>query len=185
MTTALPDAARSVLSFWFEDSTPQQWFAKDDAFDAAIRQRFANLHREAAQAQLWPWRTTPSGRLAEILVLDQFSRNLHRDSAQAFACDGMALVLAQEAVAAQADAALPVDWRAFVYMPYMHSESLAVQDESVALFTRLSNPNNLDFAVRHRDIVARFGRFPHRNALLGRASTAEETAFLREPGSAF
>ncbi|MDA8444226.1 DUF924 family protein [Paracidovorax valerianellae] len=185
MTTALPDAACSVLSFWFEDSTPQQWFAKDDAFDAAIRQRFANLHHEAAQAQLWPWRTTPSGRLAEILVLDQFSRNLHRDSAQAFVCDGMALVLAQEAVAAQADAALPVDWRAFVYMPYMHSESLAVQDESVALFTRLGNPNNLDFAVRHRDIVARFGRFPHRNAVLGRASTAEETAFLREPGSAF
>ncbi|GKS96572.1 DUF924 family protein [Acidovorax sp. SUPP2825] len=181
----LPDAARHVLTFWFEETTPQQWFAKDAAFDAAIRERFARLHHEAAQAELWDWRATPQGRLAEVIVLDQFSRNLHRDSAQAFAHDGMALVLAQEAVAAQADAALPPAWRAFLYMPYMHSESAAVQARSVALFTQLGNANNLHFAVRHRDIVVRFGRFPHRNTVLGRPSTPQETAFLQEPGSAF
>ncbi|WCM88727.1 DUF924 family protein [Acidovorax sp. NCPPB 3576] len=185
MTSALPDAARHVLTFWFEESTPQQWFAKDDTFDAAIRKRFADLHHEAAQAALWAWRATPQGRLAEVIVLDQFSRNLHRASAQAFAQDGMALVLAQEAIAARADAVLPEAWRAFLYMPYMHSESAAVQAQSVALFTQLGHANNLDFAVRHRDIVARFSRFPHRNAVLGRTSTPEETAFLREPGSAF
>ncbi|RYF27579.1 MAG: DUF924 domain-containing protein [Comamonadaceae bacterium] len=177
--------AQDVLHFWFDQSTPQQWFQKDDAFDAAIRERFAALHASAAQGELWEWRSTAAGRLAEVIVLDQFSRNLHRGDARSFAQDGMALALAQETVARGNDADLPPAQRAFIYMPYMHSESLRVQNESVRLFTALGNDNNLDFAQRHQAIVARFGRFPHRNDVLGRASTPEETAFLQEPGSAF
>lgn len=177
--------AQDVLHFWFDQSTPQQWFQKDDAFDAAIRERFAALNASAAQGELWQWRSTAAGRLAEIIVLDQFSRNLFRGDARSFAQDGMALVLAQEAVARGDDAAVPAERRAFVYMPYMHSESLAVQNESVRLFSALGHANNLDFARRHQAIVERFGRFPHRNAVLGRNSTAAETAFLQEPGSSF
>ena len=174
-----------VLRFWFEDSTPAQWFAKDDGFDAAIRERFGALHACAAQAELWHWRGDAPGRLAEVIVLDQFSRNLHRGAPAAFAQDGMALALAQEAVAQGLDAQLPPTRRAFLYMPYMHSESPREQQESLRLFTVLGNPVNLDFAQRHEAIVARFGRYPHRNAVLGRASTAQELAFLQQPGSAF
>ena len=186
MTTspALPTAA-DVLRFWFDEATPQQWFAKDAAFDAAIRTRFAALHAQAAQGELWHWRGDAQGRLAEILVLDQFSRNLHRDTPAAFAQDGMALVLAQEALAQGLDAQLEPAQRAFLYMPYMHSESPRVQEESVRLFTALGNPGSLHFAHAHRDIIARFGRYPHRNAALGRASTADELAFLQQPGSSF
>ncbi|WCM92947.1 DUF924 domain-containing protein [Acidovorax sp. NCPPB 2350] len=184
-TAPTPPSAQDVLRFWFEESTPSQWFAKDAAFDTAIRARFGALHRRATQAELQGWRADAPGRLAEIIVLDQFSRNLHRGSGEAFAHDGMALALAQEALAASADAALPPEQRGFLYLPFMHSESRAIQAESVALFTRLGNAQSLDFAVRHRDIVERFGRFPHRNAALGRATTAEEADFLLQPGSAF
>jgi len=177
--------AHDVLHFWFDQSTPQQWFQKDDAFDASIRDRFAALHARAAQGELWDWRATSAGRLAEVIVLDQFSRNLHRGDALAFAHDSMALVLAQECVAQRLDAELPPERRAFIYMPFMHSESLRVQDESVRLFTALGNANNLDFAHRHQVIVARFGRFPHRNQVLDRASSPQERAFLEQPGSSF
>src|SRR5690606_13001861 len=145
-------------------------------FDAAIRTRFGALHERAAQGELWPWRATPAGRLAEILVLDQFSRNLHRGSARAFAQDGIALGLAQEAVAQGLDAPLAPVQRAFLYLPYMHSESRAVQRESVRLYTALGREDNLHFAHRHAEIVERFGRYPHRNAALSRDSTAEELA---------
>ena len=181
ITTAPAD----VLHFWFEQSTPTQWFAKDDAFDAAIRARFGALHARAALGELWPWRTDVAGRLAEIIVLDQFSRNLHRGAAAAFAQDGMALVLAQEAVARGLDAALPPTQRAFLYLPFMHSESPRVQRESLRLYTALGEPGNLDYAHRHQAIIARFGRYPHRNAALRRSSTAEELAFLQQPGSGF
>ncbi|OJU92418.1 MAG: hypothetical protein BGO13_08860 [Burkholderiales bacterium 66-5] len=174
-----------VLAFWFEESSAQQWFAKDDAFDAAIRTRFTALHAQAARGELWRWRVDAPGRLAEIIVLDQFSRNLHRGSGAAFAQDAVALVLAQELVAQALDRHLPVAQRAFAYLPYMHSESLAVQHESIRLYEALAQPGNLDFAYQHRDIVARFGRYPHRNAALGRESTAEEIAFLKQPGSSF
>lgn len=177
--------AQDVLHFWFDQSTPQQWFQKDAAFDTAIRDRFAALHASAAQGELWEWRTTASGRLAEVIVLDQFSRNLLRDQPQAFSQDGMALALAQEAVRQGLDVHLPSTQRAFLYMPYMHSESRRVQAESVRLFTALGNANNLDFAHQHQVIVERFGRFPHRNQVLGRASTPEETTFLQQPGSSF
>jgi uncharacterized protein (DUF924 family) len=174
-----------VLRFWFEEATPAQWWKKDAAFDAAIARRFAGLHAAAARCECHAWRRTPQGRLAEILVLDQFSRNLFRDSREAFATDALALALAQEAVAAGADARLPVEQRRFVYMPYMHSESLVIHDEAVRLFDQPGLEDNLKFEHLHRDIIVRFGRYPHRNALLGRVSTPGEEAFLRQPGSSF
>ena len=186
MTTspALPTAA-DVLRFWFDEATPQQWFAKDAAFDAAIRTRFAALHAQAAQGELWHWRGDAQGRLAEILVLDQFSRNVHRGSPLAFAQDAQALALAQELVAGRHDAQLPPAQRAFAYMPYMHSESAAIHAQAMVLFDQPGLENALDFERRHRDIIERFGRYPHRNAVLGRASTPQETEFLTQPGSSF
>lgn len=175
----------TVLAFWFDESSPAQWFARDDAFDAAIRARFAPLHACAVQGELWRWRADAAGRLAEIIVLDQFSRNLHRGSPAAFAHDAMALVLAQELVAQGLDMKLPVVRRAFAYLPWMHSESLAVQQESLRLYVALAQPGSLDFARQHEAIIRRFGRYPHRNAALGRESSAEEIAFLRQAGSSF
>jgi len=130
-------------------------------------------------------RQTAQGRLAEIIVLDQFARNLFRDQAQQFAADAMALVLAQEAIAQGFDQQLPAQQRLFMYMPYMHSESVLIHQRAVALFTALGLPDNLDFEYKHQAIIDRFGRYPHRNALLGRASTAEELAFLQQPNSSF
>ncbi len=175
----------NVLHFWFDETPPTRRFARDDAFDAEIRERFGALQASAAQGELWAWRATPEGRLAEVIVLDQFSRNLWRGSPNAFAHDGMALVLAQEAVAAGLDRPLTPEQRSFLYMPYMHSESRAVQRESLRLFGALGRAENLDFARRHAEIIERFGRYPHRNAALGRDSTAEELAFLQQPGSSF
>ncbi|MVT29939.1 DUF924 family protein [Acidovorax citrulli] len=177
--------AQDVLHFWFDATTPEQWFRKDDAFDEAIRERFATLHRRASLGELWEWRTDAEGRLAEVIVLDQFSRNLLRGRAASFAQDGMALALAQEAIAQGLDAELPPPRRAFLYMPFMHSESARIQAESVRLFTALGQPNNLDYALQHQAIVDRFGRFPHRNAVLGRETTPEEALFLQQPGSSF
>jgi uncharacterized protein (DUF924 family) len=156
----------------------------DPDFDGLIAERFGALHASAAQGECFTWRGTPQGRLAEVIVLDQFSRNLHRGKAGAFACDAMALALAQEAVAAAVDLALPVAERAFLYMPYMHSESRLIHVEAERLFAERA-PTNLDFELRHKAIVDRFGRYPHRNQALGRESTAEELAFLQEPGSRF
>ncbi|HEX5314636.1 MAG TPA: DUF924 family protein [Gammaproteobacteria bacterium] len=176
---------QDVLQFWFEETKPEQRFRKDAAFDALIRERFAATQRAAAQGELFEWRTTPGGRLAEIIVLDQFSRNLFRDDASAFACDGMALVLAQEAVAAGADRELASERRAFLYLPYMHSESPRIHEEAMRLFAEPGLEFNFEFERKHRAIIERFGRYPHRNAALGRDSTEEEIAFLREPGSGF
>lgn len=175
----------TILTFWFNELTPQQWWSKDAALDAAIAERFGSLHVQASAGELWAWRDTPSGRLAEILVLDQLSRNIYRDTPLAFAQDAMALVLAQEAVRVKADAALPPPQRAFLYMPYMHSESLRVHDEAVRLFADPDLASNLDFEHRHRNIIQRFGRYPHRNAILKRRSTPDELRFLQEPGSSF
>lgn len=175
----------AVIAFWFEELEPAQWFRKDAELDELIGKGFATLHRAAAAGELWPWRDTSQGRLAEILVLDQFSRNLYRDDPRAFAQDPMALVLAQEAVAQGLDRELAVPWRSFLYMPYMHSESLKVHDEALRLFDQPGLEDNLRFEHLHRDILLRFGRYPHRNAILGRESTPEELAFLEQPGSSF
>lgn len=177
--------AQAVLDFWFEAFTPAQWFKKDPEMDRMILQRFGALHTQASQCECYPWRKTAEGRLAEIIVLDQFSRNIYRDDARAFATDALALALAQEAVAAGADAELTSAQRAFLYMPYMHSESAAIHELAMQLFDQPGLENNYDFEVRHKAIIDRFGRYPHRNALLGRASTDEELAFLKEPGSSF
>ncbi|WP_079414975.1 DUF924 family protein [Thiomonas intermedia] len=174
-----------VLSFWFEASQPEQWFKVDPAFDALLRTRFGALHEQACRCELFAWRRMPEGRLAEIIVLDQFSRNLHRGSAAAFANDALALALAQEAVACGADTTLPPPRRTFLYTPYMHSESRVVHGEAERLFRENGQPRNLDFELRHKAIIDRFGRYPHRNAVLGRESTPEELDFLQQPGSRF
>ena len=174
-----------ILRFWFEEIDPAKWWAKDDAFDELIRARFAEVHGRATRCELYEWRTEPRGRLAEVIVLDQFSRNMYRGSPLAFASDALALALAQEAVAAKADAALSPTERGFLYLPYMHSESPAIHAVALELYRKHGNQNNLDFEIRHRNIIERFGRYPHRNAILGRQSTEEEIEFLKQPGSGF
>lgn len=175
----------SIIEFWFTAAKPQQWWAKDPQFDQLIAAKFRAIHAAAARSELYAWRDSAAGRLAEVIVLDQFSRNLYRDSPLAFAQDSLALALAQEAVAAGADRELTPEQRVFLYLPYMHSESLRMQDIAVELYRANGIASNLHFAQRHRDIIVRFGRFPHRNQVLGRPSTAAEREFLRQPGSAF
>jgi len=189
--------ASDVLDFWFgpagsaESTQPRaEWFRKDAAFDAAIAGRFGPRVEQALAGELDGWQADPRSALARILLLDQFTRNIFRGSARAFAADALALAGARAMVRAGADLALPPLQRAFVYMPFEHAEELAAQDEAVRLFGALaaedpSQAGMLDYARRHRAIVARFGRFPHRNALIGRASTPQELAFLQEPGSGF
>jgi uncharacterized protein (DUF924 family) len=177
--------AHDILHFWFETLTPKQHFVKDAALDASLRARFGATLEAAARCELWTWRSSPQGRLAEILVLDQFSRNIYRDTPGAFAQDALALVLAQELVASGQDHSLTPAQRAFAYLPYMHSESALVHTQALALFSQPGLENNLDFERRHQAIIARFDRYPHRNAILGRSSSAEELAFLAEPGSSF
>jgi uncharacterized protein (DUF924 family) len=181
--------ANDVLHFWFTELKPKQHFAKDTALDALIAERFGALLESAAQCELFAWRDSPQGRLAEIIVLDQFSRNMFRahlpNAPRAFAQDALALALAQELVASGRDVELSVAQRKFAYMPYMHSESRVVHQEALRLFALPGLEENLEFARRHLAIIERFGRYPHRNAILGRESTAEELAFLREAGSSF
>ena len=176
---------QDVLDFWFTELTDKQRFAKDEALDATLRERFGATLQAAARGELAGWRTTPQGRLAEIVVLDQFPRNIHRDTPAAFAQDAQALTLAQELVASGQDRALDLVQRTFAYMPYMHSESLLIHAQALALFAQPGMENTLDFEQRHQAIIARFGRYPHRNAILGRVSTPEELAFLALPGSSF
>ncbi len=191
------EAARSVLDFWFgapgsaaRGQSRIEWFRKSEAFDAEIAQRFGPLVEQALCGGLEDWAARAESALARILLLDQFTRNAFRGSSRAFAGDALALCAAREMVAAGQDAALEPVQRAFVYLPFEHAEDLAAQDEAVRLFTQLAAEapalgDMLDYAHRHRAVIARFGRFPHRNAQLGRASTADELAFLREPGSRF
>lgn len=176
---------QTVLDFWFSAANRPFWFQKSDEFDAQIRVRFAAVWQQAAQGELYGWRDSLHGRLAEIIVLDQFSRNLHRDSPLAFAQDGMAVVLAQEAVRQAGFAEMDVSERHMMLMPLMHSESRAVHALAEKLFAEHTTPHALDFEIKHKVIIDRFGRYPHRNAVLGRESTAEETAFLQTPGSSF
>lgn len=177
--------AKSVLDFWFDESTKPFWFAKSDEFDTRLCNQFANVLEQARLGELDHWRSTMEGRLAEIIVLDQFSRNLYRDTPMAFAQDGMALVLAQMAITLPTFAELNEQQRHFLLMPYMHSESAVIHEQAVHLFGRYVNDYALAFELKHKVIIDRFGRYPHRNAILGRASTAEEIAFLQEPDSSF
>jgi len=177
--------ANDVLHFWFDELDNKARFAKDEALDARMRQRFGAMLQAAAAGELWAWRGTAHGRLAEVIVLDQFSRNIWRGDARSFAQDPQALVLAQELVAGGHDQALTPAQRAFAYMPFMHSESALVHQRAVELFSQPGLDNELAFELRHKAIIDRFGRYPHRNAILGRASTPNEEAFLAEPGSSF
>ncbi|GAB1265956.1 DUF924 family protein [Aurantivibrio infirmus] len=176
---------QQIIDFWFQELTPKSWWVKDSALDEEIRLRFGDIHRSAAQCELYSWRLTAQGRLAEIIILDQFSRNIFRDNAQAWACDPLALALAQEAVAVGADQELPPARRTFIYMPYMHSESLVVHRQAMELFSNNKGENNIEHERKHKEIIDRFGRYPHRNEILGRKSTEEELEFLQSPGSSF
>ena len=189
--------AQAVLDFWFGapdspsfGSARREWFAKDDAFDAPIRERFGAAIESALRGELEPWAEAAPSALAQILLLDQFTRNAFRGTARAFAGDARALAAASRMVGARQDESLAPFMRGFVYLPFEHAESLAMQDEAVRLFTRLAaeSPEQagmLDYAHRHRAVIERFGRFPHRNEILGRRSTAEEIAFIAQPGSGF
>ena len=186
MTQGLPDQAGEVLAFWFLETRPRQWFAKDSAFDALVRDRFLRLTRQALAGELDAWSSAANGNLALVLLLDQFPRQIWRDSAMAFAGDPQALAESLQAVERGWLEAEPEQARRqFWLMPLMHAEDLAVQEAALPLFERFSDPRTADFARRHRDVIARFGRFPHRNAALGRVSSVEELAFLQTPGSRF
>jgi uncharacterized protein (DUF924 family) len=174
-----------VLSFWFEETDAKSWWAADPGFDDLIRQRFLGLLQEAASGELYEWRATVRGRLAEIIVLDQFSRNVYRNTPRAFAQDPMALALAQESVAAGALIPLDPTERSFLLLPYMHSESRKIHVVAEALYREFAPAGNHDFELKHKAIIDRFGRYPHRNEVLGRASTPDEVEFLKQPGSRF
>ena len=171
-------AAAECLDFWFTEHGPDDWYSGDAAFDVRIADRFSDTHRIAEQSGLFEWRTTPEGRVAELIVLDQFSRQLYRGQPRAFASDGIALALAQELHDRGLEAGLDPAHRQFALMPFMHSELLSVHDAADKLFRAFGNDKLLQFAKSHRDVIARFGRYPMRNAALGRASTPEEETYI-------
>jgi uncharacterized protein (DUF924 family) len=166
-----------VYRFWFEDLQPEAWFRADPAVDATIRERFSDLHRSLMLNPISA--VTPRASVGAVIVLDQFSRNMFRGTPAAYASDSLALRLSQAAIATEFDRLLGGRERQFLYMPFQHSEDLAVQRRSVELFAELGMPEQLGFAEEHRAIIERFGRFPHRNAVLGRTSTSDEVEFLK------
>lgn len=186
---------RSVIDFWYSARARALWFEKDKAFDDEIRVRFGAAVHAAQMGELDSWAVTPMGALALLILLDQMSRNIFRGSPKAFLGDARALAIANAAIARDFDKSLPFNQRRFFYLPFEHAEDMANQDRSIALFTRLyeeadggdrqNAEEQLDYAHRHRDIIKRFGRYPHRNEALGRPSTEEEIDFLKKPGSSF
>ncbi len=185
--TTLPTSATiaSILDFWFTETTPKQHFIKDEAFDSLIGERFSTLVERALAGALQHWADTPQGTLACILLLDQFTRNIYRNTPMTYAGDERALALSLKALERGDLDQLSEQQCAFLLMPMMHSEDLSVQEDSLALFKRYTNEQTYHFAVQHRDIIAQFGRFPHRNAILGRDSSAREQHFLTQSGSSF
>ncbi|MCH1782513.1 DUF924 family protein [Psychrobacter glaciei] len=195
--THLDPNARAVLDFWFDKNNEQHWFAKNDDFDQRIHDKFGKIWQAAKQGECAPWRwsenhndvnssmTNLAGRLAEIIVLDQFSRNLCRGQACAFAQDSMAVVLAQEAIQQPHFDTLPMEWRRFTIIPFMHSESAFIHERYLTLFEQLNDATTLDFEHRHKDVIDQFGRYPHRNKTLGRETTSDEKVFLKQPNSSF
>lgn len=181
-TTFTPE---DVLRFWFEELAAKDWFVGNKEVDNLISTRFHKLLESGAKSELYSWRDSAKGRLAEIIVLDQFSRNIYRDTPRAFAQDPLALALAQEAIAQQYDQSLSSIEKSFLYMPFMHSESKIIHEKALELFNQPGLENNYDFEIKHKVIIDRFGRYPHRNAILGRKSSAEEIEFLTQPNSSF
>ena len=202
-TAPIDPQAAAVLAFWFgepgsseRDTFRKLWFEKSEATDRQIAERFGSLIERALRGELADWSQQPASALAQIVLLDQFTRNVFRDTPRAFAGDARALAAATAMVGQRQDEALPTLQRCFVYMPFEHAEGAGAQDEAVRLFTRLADAaastalatdlrSMLDYAQRHRAVIRRFGRFPHRNAILGRHSTPDEIAFLQQPGSRF
>ena len=176
---------KEIISFWFNEIEPKQWWQKSEEFDTLIENRFGTIHIQAISGELFQWRETSVGSLAEIIILDQFSRNMFRDKPESFAYDAMALTLAQVAIDKGFDKELSQIQRVFLYMPFMHSESQLIHEEAVKLFTALGIESNLEFEYKHKTIIDRFGRYPHRNAILGRQSTEQEIEFLKQPNSSF
>jgi len=197
MNPAPTSDADAVLDFWFaapgsaeHGSARAVWFTKDAAFDALVRERFGALIERALRGELAPWASAARSALAQVIVLDQLTRNAFRGTPRAFAGDRRALAAASRMVGLRQDEELEPFMRGFVYLPYEHAEGLAMQDEAIRLMTRLvaadpAQQSMLEYAHRHRAVIERFGRFPHRNDILGRRSTAEEIAFLKLPGSGF
>jgi len=181
----MTDKSKEVLEFWFEELDPKQWFNSTEELDQKIYRRFGELHDAAAKGELESWRVTPEGSLAEIILLDQFSRNIYRGKPDAFANDLAALVLAQEAIRKGFHSKLETFKRSFIYMPFMHSESIIIHKKALRLFNEPGLEDNFDYEIKHKNIIERFGRYPHRNKILGRDSTAEEIEFLSQPGSSF
>ena len=179
------DWAESVLAFWFRELKSSDWFAKSDQVDATIRSGFLDLHERVAADLPESAAHDPSVALAAVILTDQMPRNMFRGTPRAFATDAIALAVASRAVDVGLDRGLGRDERLFLYVPFEHSECLADQERAVALITALEDAAYARYAIAHRDIIARFGRFPHRNAILGRATTAEEATFLTTPGSSF
>ncbi|NJL67954.1 MAG: DUF924 domain-containing protein [Microcoleus sp. SM1_3_4] len=188
--------AREILDFWFDKAdspefgkSQKKWFEKNLDFDSEVRSRFLSQYELAVSGQLDSWQDSPQECLAFIILLDQFSRNMFRGTPQAFAADDRALIAAEKAVKNQFDRELLPVQRWFIYLPFEHSENLAHQQKSVELFSQLGSDSDsqmvIDYAKRHLEVIARFGRFPHRNQILGRETTLEEAEFLKQPGSGF
>ncbi|WP_425452667.1 DUF924 family protein [Edaphovirga cremea] len=171
--------ARNLLDFWFNETSPERWFNSDKIFDEQIRSRFSAIHYAAVRGELFGWRESVFGRLAEIIILDQFSRNLFRGSPLSYASDGMALVLAQELVKSADFCTLPVEKREFALLPYMHSESIAIHEIAIKLYQQYASKQSLEFEIQHKQLIDKFGRYPHRNTTLKRRSTPEEISWLK------
>jgi uncharacterized protein (DUF924 family) len=176
-------SAAAVIAFWTE-AGPDRWFKKDDGFDAEIRRRFLATHEAAADGKLASWEASAEGALALLILLDQFPRNMFRGSARAFATDAQARAITAAALLRGFDAQVPANLRGFFYLPFEHSEDMADQERGLALYKAAGDADGLKWAQIHADIIRRFGRFPHRNAVLGRTTTAEEHAFLDDGGFA-
>jgi uncharacterized protein (DUF924 family) len=179
------DRPEDILNFWFSTTVKPLWFKKSSKFDQEIKQRFHKIYQQAAAGSLNSWRNQPGDTLALIIILDQFARNMFRNTPQAFATDPQALELTKYALEHNYQQKLSLDQQAFLYMPLMHSEKKEDQADCVELFSQLGTENYLEFALKHQTIIDRFGRFPHRNQILGRKSTPAETSFLTQPGSSF
>jgi len=174
-----------VYDFWFKELEQKQWFVKDLNLDQEITNRFSSLHNKAIKGELSHWRDSPQGALAEVILIDQLSRNMFRGKAESFAFDAIALILSQETIRRGQDLKLNNTERSFLYMPFMHSESLEIHEQAVKLFGLPGLEGNLDYEHKHKSIIEEFGRYPHRNEILGRTSSAAEIGFLQRPGSSF
>ncbi len=176
---------QEILKFWFEEIEPSQWWSKDEQIDQIILERFSGIHAKAIRCECFGWRNIAEGRLAEIIVLDQFSRNMFRESPLSFANDSLALALSQEAILLEADKELNPVQRSVLYLPFMHSESLEIHEVAMSLYQNNGTQSNLIFEVKHKEIIEKFGRYPHRNKILGRISTEEEIEYLKQEGVGF